>query len=115
MRLVRGGTLRDVLAGGLDPSRALRLLGPLADALDTAHEARMIHRDIKPQNVLVSARDHAYLADFGLTKAVEDRELTRSGAVLGTVDYVAPEHVHGEEMTPASDRYSFRSEERRVG
>jgi serine/threonine protein kinase len=107
MRFVRGGTLRDALTAGLEPQRTLRLLGPLADALDTAHEAGLIHRDIKPQNVLVSARDHAYLADFGLTKAVEDRTLTRSGAVLGTVDYVAPEHVHGEDMTAASDLYSF--------
>jgi serine/threonine-protein kinase len=108
MQLIRGGTLRDVLAdGGLEPARALRLLGPLADALDTAHEEGLIHRDIKPRNVLVSRRDHAYLADFGLTKAISDRGLTRTGGMVGTPDYTAPEHVEGEEMTAASDRYSF--------
>src|SRR5688500_5527101 len=64
MRMVRGPTLKEMIVSReLDPARAFRILKPVADALDTAHAERLIHRDIKPQNVLVVSRDHAYLAD----------------------------------------------------
>ena len=97
MRLIEGATLKDlIIARELEVARTLRLLTPIADALDTAHEAGLIHRDIKPQNILVGARDHAYLADFGLTKAIDDAGLTRTGQFVGTVDYIAPEQIRGE-------------------
>jgi hypothetical protein len=110
MRLIRGPSLRDLILGReLEPERALRFLDQIADALDTAHEAGLIHRDIKPSNVLVStgARDHAYLADFGVTKAPGEATLTRTGQLVGTIDYMAPEVIRGEPATPASDIYAL--------
>ena len=108
MRLVRGPTLKElILSGELEPQRALRILGPVADALDTAHEAELVHRDIKPQNILVGPRDHAYLADFGLTRAPGDTAFTKTGQFVGTLDYIAPEQIRGEPPAPASDVYSL--------
>ncbi len=108
MRLIRGPNLKELIRSGeLDDKRTLRLLTPVADALDTAHQAGLIHRDVKPQNILVGARDHAYLADFGLTKAPEQTALTATGRFMGTLDYTSPEQVHGGAATPASDVYSF--------
>ncbi len=108
MRLVRGPTLKDmILARELDAGRSLRILRPVGDALDTAHDAGLIHRDIKPQNVLVAGRDHAYLADFGLTKAMGDTGLTRTGQFVGTLDYISPEQIRGEQATGRSDVYAL--------
>jgi hypothetical protein len=108
MRLVRGATLKELIKRGeLDAARALRVLRPVADALDTAHEADLVHRDIKPQNILVGRRDHAYLADFGLTRAPGDTAFTKTGHFVGTLDYIAPEQIRGDAPGPASDRYSF--------
>jgi hypothetical protein len=108
MRLVTGETLLDLLRDGeLAAERALKLLDQVTGALDAAHEAELVHRDIKPQNVLVDEGDQAYLADFGLTRAAEDTTVATSRPVLGSVAYVAPEVVRGEEPTPASDRYSL--------
>jgi Protein kinase domain len=110
MRLIRGPSLRDLILGReLEPERALRFLDQVADALDTAHEAGLIHRDIKPSNVLVStgARDHAYLADFGVTKVPGEASLTRTGQLVGTIDYMAPEVIRGEPATSASDIYAL--------
>src|SRR5947209_941643 len=85
MRLVRGPNLKDlVLSRELDAGRSLRILTPVAEALDVAHESGLIHRDIKPQNILVGGRDHAYLADFGLTKAPGEKSLTTTGQFVGT-------------------------------
>jgi serine/threonine-protein kinase len=107
MRLVSGRTLMDVLRDGhLDADRALRLLDQVTGALDSAHEAALIHRDVKPQNVLVDEGDRAFLADFGLTRAGTQTTVASSSPMLGSVAYVAPEIVRGEEPTPASDRYS---------
>ena len=108
MRLVPGQTLLDLLRDGeLDAERALRLLDQVTDALDAAHEAALVHRDVKPQNVLIDEADRAFLADFGLTRTGTDTTVATSRPMLGSVAYVAPEIVRGEEPTPASDRYSF--------
>lgn len=109
MQLVEGGmTLADVIGhGALDASRALRLVGEVAGALDAAHSAGLLHRDVKPQNVLVDGSDRAYLADFGLTRESAGARLTATGTVLGTVAYLAPEVVLGRAATPAADRYAL--------
>ena len=104
MRLVRGPTFADLIAGGLEPERALRLLGRVAEALDAAHEAGLIHRDIKPQNILVGPREHPYLADFGLTKASETPAFTRAGQFVGSIHYSAPEQIAGGELQRAHRR-----------
>jgi serine/threonine-protein kinase len=109
MRLIDGPTLKDlILDGDLSPGRSLRLLAQVAEALEEAHRAGLIHRDIKPQNILVGPDDHAYLADFGLIKSLDDADpLTRTGQFIGTIDYVAPEQVQGEPASPASDSYAL--------
>ena len=107
MRLIDGPTLDDLLRDGrLDAERALRLLDQVAAALDAAHAAGLVHRDIKPQNILVGDDDHAFLADFGLSRAGAD-PATSTRPMMGTVAYVAPEVIHGEAPVPASDRYAF--------
>jgi serine/threonine protein kinase len=108
LRIVQGTDLwRLIESRVLSAERALRLLEQVASALDAAHEAGLVHRDVKPQNVLIDGRDHAYLADFGLTKSSEAGGLTRTGTYLGSLDYVSPEQVRGEPVTPASDRYAL--------
>ena len=108
MRLIDGPTLKDlILRGKLDPRRALRILAQVAQALDEAHAAGLIHRDIKPQNILIGKGDHTYLADFGLIKAPDDAGLTGTGQFLGTIDYVAPEQIQGDPATGASDIYAL--------
>jgi len=108
MRLIAGPTLkRLILDGSLDPRRSVRLLAQVANALDSAHEAGLIHRDIKPQNILIGRGDHAYLADFGLIKAPDEARLTGTGQFIGTIDYVAPEQIQADPATPASDIYAL--------
>jgi hypothetical protein len=108
MRLVRGPTLKDlIVARQLEGARTLRILKPIAQALDAAHEVDLIHRDIKPQNILVGLHDHPYLADFGLTKGTNEIGLTRTGQFVGTTDYVAPEQIRGEAASAATDVYSL--------
>jgi serine/threonine-protein kinase len=108
MRLIGGPTLkRLILDGSLDPRRSVRLLAQVANALDAAHEAGLIHRDIKPQNILIGRGDHAYLADFGLIKAPDEARLTGTGQFIGTIDYVAPEQIQADPATPASDVYAL--------
>src|SRR4051812_17650621 len=108
MRLIRGPRLKDlVMAGELDARRTLRLLTPIADALDAAHDTGLIHRDVKPQNILVAARDHAYLSDFGLTKVPGEKSLTGTGQFVGTLDYVAPEQIVGEPAGRGGDVYAL--------
>jgi len=108
MRLVRGPNLKDaIVAGELDPHRTVALLAQVADALDSAHEVGLIHRDVKPQNILIGARDHAYLADFGLMKAPDADSLTQTGQFVGTIDYVSPEQARGEGASGRSDVYAL--------
>ena len=109
MRLVRGPTLKEEILGGrLTPDRAVRILSAVADALDSAHEVGLIHRDVKPQNILVGKRDHAYLADFGLTKVPDESvPLTGTGQFVGTIDYISPEQLRGEGASHRSDVYAL--------
>jgi hypothetical protein len=108
MRLVRGPNLKDMIVSReLDAGRTLRILSPVADALDAAHGEGLIHRDIKPQNILVSGRDHAFLADFGLTKAPGEKSLTKTGQFVGTLDYISPEQIRGKPASKQSDIYAL--------
>ena len=108
MRLIDGPTLKDlILEGQLDPRRSLRILAQVAQALDAAHDAGLIHRDIKPQNILIEQGDRVYLADFGLIKAPDEARLTDTGQFIGTIDYVSPEQIQGEAATAASDSYAL--------
>jgi serine/threonine protein kinase len=107
MRLVEGGDLRGLIDrdGPLPPDRAMALLGQVAEALDAAHAAGIVHRDVKPHNILVE-RDRAYLSDFGLAKSLEDSGAS-SASVVGTVAYMSPEQWRGEPVGPAGDVYSL--------
>lgn len=107
MKLVKGGSLRDVLRSGrCTAANALLLLGQVADALDFAHGRGLVHRDVKPQNVLVDGQ-RAYLADFGLTRELDGENMTRTGSFQGTVAYLAPELVAGGRGDGRCDLYSF--------
>jgi DNA-binding beta-propeller fold protein YncE/predicted Ser/Thr protein kinase len=107
MRLVEGGDLRRLIdrEGPLEPERAIDLLGQAADALDAAHAAGIVHRDVKPHNILVEG-GRAYLSDFGLAKVYE-RSAGSSASIVGTVEYMAPEQWRGERVGPAADIYSL--------
>jgi hypothetical protein len=113
MRLVRGADLRELVhvEGALFPTRAAALVAQVGAALDAAHAAGLVHRDVKPANILVARNgpdDHAYLSDFGLTKHVTSHGgLTRTGQWVGTVDYLAPELVEGRSADARSDVYSL--------
>lgn len=108
MRLVEGGDLRRLIdrEGPLAPDRAVELLGQIADALDAAHAAGIVHRDVKPHNILVEG-DRAYLSDFGLAKAFEGAGAGSSTSIVGTVEYMAPEQWRGSRVGPAADVYSL--------
>src|SRR3954464_102482 len=108
MEYVDGGTLRLELDGGpMAPARAIEVLCGVAAALDHAHEHGITHRDVKPANVLIARRDGAVkLTDFGIATAAEQSHITRSGVVLGTAAYLAPERLDGAAGEPASDVYA---------
>jgi CHASE2 domain-containing sensor protein len=109
MRLVRGPSLADVLAAEapLAPARAARLIVQIASALGAAHARGLVHRDVKPANILLHELDHTYLTDFGVTRELDSDGLTAAGERLGTVDYMAPEQCRGERVGPAADIYSL--------
>jgi serine/threonine protein kinase len=109
MRLIRGRNLKDLIVGDeLTPARTSHLLAQVAGALDSAHEVGLIHRDIKPYNILVDdRREHAYLADFGVTKARSRPNLTKTGQMVGTLDYMAPEQIRGQSATAQTDIYAL--------
>jgi serine/threonine protein kinase len=94
--------------GPLRPRRAARIAAQIASALEVAHEKGLIHRDVKPSNVIVTAEDHAYITDFGLTKRAGSMSgFTAAGQMLGTVDYAAPEQIEGGEAGPRGDVYGL--------
>jgi serine/threonine protein kinase len=115
MRYVEGTDLEHLLRTEtrLDPGRAVSLVSQAAAALDAAHTAGLVHRDVKPGNILLSSEprssiDRAYLSDFGVTKRVESgASLTRTGQFVGTVDYVAPEQIQGGDVDGRADVYSL--------
>ena len=106
MKLVRGSDLRRLVADGLEPDGVLDALEQVAGALDSAHEAGLIHRDVKPQNVLVDEDGTAYLADFGLSRRTQG-SASGTGQYLGTLDYVSPEQIQGKQLGPRTDQYAF--------
>jgi predicted ATPase/class 3 adenylate cyclase len=114
MRYVSGGSVRDLARreGPLPAARAAAVVSPVASALDAAHAAGLVHRDVKPANMLVDSRpgrpDHVYLADFGLSKVRSPSvRLTRTGMFLGTVAYMAPEQIEGREVDGRTDQYAL--------
>jgi serine/threonine protein kinase len=109
MRWIAGTDLHKVLRehGRMDPVLAARIVEQVGGALDAAHAAGLVHRDVKPANVLLSG-EHAYLADFGLTRMVgSDDNLTTAGHFLGTVDYMAPEQFRDEPLDARTDVYAL--------
>jgi serine/threonine-protein kinase len=114
MRFVPGETLQGVLraSGALTPKRAASFISQVASALDAAHAAHLVHRDVKPANVLVDARrggpEHAYLTDFGIARAMLSAgTLTMAGQFLGTPDYAAPEQINGQPVDGRADQYAL--------
>ena len=112
MRFVTGTDLRQLAAGGgLDPARAARIVAQAAEALDAAHARGLVHRDVKPGNVLIEShggQEHAFLTDFGLTKQVSsDPSITETGNWLGTVDYAAPEQIRARPLDRRADVYAL--------
>ncbi len=108
MRLVHGQTLDELIAQGpLEPARAVALIGQIGAALDAAHAEGLLHRDIKPHNIIVTPADFAYLVDFGIAENRGDTRLTTAGIPIGTVNYMAPERFTEQEATPAVDVYAL--------
>jgi serine/threonine protein kinase/DNA-binding beta-propeller fold protein YncE len=110
MRYVAGDDVRSLVRreGRLQPERAARIVAQIGAALDEAHSAGLVHRDVKPANVLLTAEDHVYLTDFGLTKhALSIAGSTKPGHWVGTLDYVAPEQIRGERIDARADVYAL--------
>ena len=108
MEYVDGTDLaRELKAGRLDPERAVAMIADVAAALDAVHEKGIVHRDVKPANVLLRADGTAKLGDLGIATLTEGTSITASGAVLGTASYMAPEQVRGEAAGPQADIYAL--------
>ena len=109
MEYVRGRSLQDVLrtSGRQTPAAALRWLEQAARALDHAHERGVVHRDVKPSNLLLDEEDRVHVADFGVASAAGFDSLTQTGMVIGTAGYLSPEQAMGRPAAPASDRYAL--------
>ena len=108
MEYLEGGSLHDKLsAGRIEPHEALDWLGQAADALDTAHRRGIVHRDVKPANLLLDRGGSLQVLDFGIASAAGSDALTLPGTVLGTAGYLSPEQARGEPATSASDRYAL--------
>jgi serine/threonine protein kinase len=109
MRLIEGIDLGSLLVrdGALPAARAVAIIHQVASALDAAHAAGVTHRDVKPQNILITGNDFAYLVDFGIASAKTDEKLTQLGTAVGTWKYMAPERFSNDEVTPRADVYAL--------
>jgi serine/threonine protein kinase len=109
MEYLSGGSLESRAKGSRPspPVQVLQWLEEAASALDAAHEAGVVHRDVKPGNLLLDDRDHVHVADFGIASAAGMDSFTKTGTVMGTAGYLAPEQAKGERASPASDRYAL--------
>lgn len=108
MELIEGRSLTEALLGGpLDPAEAMRLCAQVAEALQAAHDAGIIHRDVKPANIIIDERGRAVLVDFGIALSAGRTAITESGMLLGTLYYASPEQLEGRELTAATDAYSL--------
>jgi serine/threonine protein kinase, bacterial len=109
MRLIDGKDLATMLNryGPLSPPRAVAIMRQIGSALDAAHAAGVMHRDVKPENILVSSDDFAYLVDFGIASATSDEKLTQFGTTVGTVKYMAPERFSDADVTHRADIYAL--------
>ncbi len=109
MRLIDGMDVATMLkrSGSLSPPRAVAIARQIGSALDAAHTAGVMHRDVKPENILVSADDFAYLVDFGIASATSDEKLTQSGTTVGTFKYMAPERFTDSDVTHRADIYAL--------
>ena len=108
-RYIRGGSLSERIAsqGPLSVPETLRLAGELANALNALHSRDLVHRDVKPANVMLNENGGPVLTDFGLARGLADTVLTKAGVAVGTVDYMAPELIRGEGAGRSSDIYAF--------
>ncbi|MGH3104269.1 MAG: serine/threonine-protein kinase, partial [Gaiellaceae bacterium] len=109
MEYLPGGSLEEVLrqGGAQEPGQVLAWLEQAAQALDAAHRHGIVHRDVKPANLLLDTAGDVRVADFGIASAAGMDSLTKPGTVLGTAGYLSPEQASGERATPASDRYAL--------
>jgi serine/threonine kinase PknH len=109
MRFIDGTDLRKMLSryGPLTPARAVAIIRQIASALDAAHESGITHRDVKPENILITRDDFAYLVDFGIANAATDEKLTELGTAVGTYAYMAPERFTNSEVTYRADIYAL--------
>ncbi len=109
MRLVVGRDLRKMLTadGALPVERAVTVLGQIAEALDAAHSDGLVHRDVKPENILITDADFAYLVDFGIAQQDSSTHLTQTGSTIGSFAYMAPEQFDNAPASPASDIYAL--------
>jgi serine/threonine protein kinase len=109
MRYIRGGSLRGMLTkqGALPLTRVLRIVEQIAEALNVAHEAGVVHRDLKPDNILVDERGNAYLTDFGIAKQTNQDDQSATGAIKGTFAYLSPEQIQQTQVSPQTDIYAF--------
>jgi serine/threonine protein kinase len=108
MACIDGSDLKTLLvAGRLPPRRALRIVTQIASALDAAHARGLVHRDVKPANILVGTDDRAFLSDFGVVKELASNGTTRTGSFIGTSEYSAPEQIEGGDIDARTDVYSL--------
>lgn len=108
MRLVEGRDLQHVLAEGpLEPARAVRIIEQVARALQAAHKVGLVHRDVKPSNILIDGDDFAYLIDFGIARGADQTGLTGTGNMIGSLHYMAPERLQAQEADARADIYAL--------